>query len=501
MAMLYADVSLTFDPAWPWSLPGVGVLALLAAAGALAALTVWTYLSARGITWRRLLAILFLRLTALLIACFLVLRPSLAYVEEGVAVPSKLILVLDYSASMKSADEFDGRTRWDNLQRILESPGAVAAIKKLSGEQRVEIVYYQFAEDLKKFDPEGAANGKSTDMGSMLHELWERHGREPNLRGLVVFSDGADNGIRFPAIDKAAAWRRDYRGACPISVFASGRPTGRSQRDISFDEDKIFSEPSPVPVKGKLTVKAFAHAQGMEGSRVNVSMWLQPVNNPQAKPELVATKKGVPLRLSKDNEIVMQCDAPGVAGEYKATLKIDPLPDEISDQNNSIMTYVTVTKEGVSILWVEGHKRLESTFAIRHALSKDPQFRVYYAEKPKEKDPPPEQADWFDFDKRHYDIIVIGDISAARFAGGNADVFKKMRRMIEKDGTGLMMMGGYEAFGESDWRNVKELVGGGQVEPLLPVQLGKAGGQIEGGTEQKPVTIKLEPTGTGLAYM
>ena len=41
---MFATTSITVDPAWPWSLPGVGVGGLLLAALALGALTVWTYL-------------------------------------------------------------------------------------------------------------------------------------------------------------------------------------------------------------------------------------------------------------------------------------------------------------------------------------------------------------------------------------------------------------------------------------------------------------------------
>ncbi len=38
----------------------------------------------------------------------------------------------------------------------------------------------------------------------------------------------------------------------------------------------------------------------------------------------------------------------------KVALKVDPLPGEISQLNNEISTYVTVTKEGISVLYVEG---------------------------------------------------------------------------------------------------------------------------------------------------
>ena len=66
--MLLGDLGLTFDPAWPWSLPGIGLTGLACAAGLLALLTVWTYLGAKGMTGRRLTLILVLRLGALAVA-------------------------------------------------------------------------------------------------------------------------------------------------------------------------------------------------------------------------------------------------------------------------------------------------------------------------------------------------------------------------------------------------------------------------------------------------
>src|SRR5262245_56099395 len=112
---------LTLDPAWPWSLPGLGVPALAAAGLALALLTVWTYLGVRGASWRRVLAVLALRLLALLVACLVVLRPSFADHEKSI-VPSKLLILIDASGSMNINDEFNNLSRWEAAQRILRSP-------------------------------------------------------------------------------------------------------------------------------------------------------------------------------------------------------------------------------------------------------------------------------------------------------------------------------------------------------------------------------------------
>src|ERR1700692_4611854 len=108
MPMLFADMNLSLEPAWPWSLPTLGLPALLGAAGLLAALTVWTYLGVKKATWRRVSLVLLLRLLALLVAFSMMMRPSFAFTQlEGVEV-TKLLVVFDASESMSVA-ETDGK--------------------------------------------------------------------------------------------------------------------------------------------------------------------------------------------------------------------------------------------------------------------------------------------------------------------------------------------------------------------------------------------------------
>src|SRR5581483_4173181 len=186
------------------------------------------------------------------------------------------------------------------------------------------------------------------------------------LRGLLFFSDGADNGTRYPTMDKAALWR----GTAPLHTFALGRPTtSTKQRDVAFVD--INAEPSPVPVKGKLVVTGKVNAPGFENSTVDVRLEID------GKPVPSAPVQRMILKKTLGNDVQMACDAPATPGDIKVTLKIDPLPGEVTPLNNEISTFVPVTKEGVSILWVEGKKRaFESVFAIR-ALNRDPRFRIY----------------------------------------------------------------------------------------------------------------------------
>src|SRR5262249_16732518 len=148
---------------------------LASVAALLIALTIWTYLGARNSTWRRLLVVLALRLGALLVACLLVLRPAVAQQDDSV-VPSKLFILIDVSESMNFKDEVGQQSRWDTARRLLSASPIQAILKKLQAEQKVEIVYYQGAEDLARYDPQGQATGKRTDMGQWLNSLIQKHG-------------------------------------------------------------------------------------------------------------------------------------------------------------------------------------------------------------------------------------------------------------------------------------------------------------------------------------
>src|SRR5579884_45134 len=221
--------TLTDAPTWPWSVAPFGVPGLALVALLLAGLTAWTYVGVRGATFRRVLTVLALRLTALALACLMLLRPSFA-VHDSQQPPSTLLIVVDASQSMTLQDEIGSRSRWDYVQRLLHE--AEPALKKLTDDQHVKVAMYQFGEQVQDADPNATANGKRTDFGTMLHDLLERHLQDKNLRGVLILSDGADNGTRYAALAEAARWRTLH---CPIHTFGVGRPTtGDKQRDIAF---------------------------------------------------------------------------------------------------------------------------------------------------------------------------------------------------------------------------------------------------------------------------
>src|SRR5439155_19710144 len=110
------------DPAWPWSLPRIGLPLLAVLAVLLAAVTIATYRGAAP--RRRVAAVIALRLLALLLAVLTLVQPAVAF-REDLRVPSVLVFAIDGSASMAIADEVDAKSRWFTLQRILERLQAV----------------------------------------------------------------------------------------------------------------------------------------------------------------------------------------------------------------------------------------------------------------------------------------------------------------------------------------------------------------------------------------
>src|SRR5947209_8195810 len=169
--MFFKSLTLTKDLVWPWSLPGLILVALF-----LIVITVWTYRGVRGSTNRRVGIVLSLRLAALVLALLMALRPSLAYREE-LRLPSTLLIALDGSESMTIQDEAGPRSRWDAMLRTLRQ--AEPILQGLHDEQNVNVIVYRFAEDAVPEDrvvPGGKADGKRTDFGKMLHAMYERHG-------------------------------------------------------------------------------------------------------------------------------------------------------------------------------------------------------------------------------------------------------------------------------------------------------------------------------------
>jgi hypothetical protein len=456
---------LTTERDWPWRDSDVlGWPGLLIVASLLTLLTLWTYSGQRQVGWLRLFTILGLRLAALAVVLLLILRPTFAS-EQDTVTPGRLIIVLDCSLSMKIADSPKSSTRWDHVRKLLEWPEVKDALEYLKKEKQIDIVFYQAAEDVRPYDPASDADGKRTDIGKWLHELLKKHRNDRNLRGLLLFTDGADNGTRYPVFDEAAAWREL---PCPIQPFGAGSETTKEgQKDIALVDVDVKADRDHIYVKSKVPIKAVVDAPNMEGQTVQVSFL---VDGKQ-----VGDKKAHTLPNPRGNVIDVGTFVPETVGEVKITVKIDEVPGEFTTLNNEMSTYVTVRKEGLSVLWVD-RERDEAT-PILSVLMENPRLSIIHDVRRRDT-LTPQQLELLS--SKTFDVVVIGDVTARRFSGGDDAALARLAENVKAKKTGLLMLGGAQSLGNKDWPTT-----GGKIAAVLPVEL--SADQVEGSVGIEPV--------------
>jgi uncharacterized membrane protein len=448
-------------------LAGVGVPLLFVVPMYAAGLTAATYLGAANTSPRRTAIILTLRAAAFLLAAVAILRPYIAISREGTAGGDVLLIALDASKSMTIQDEAS-RPRWDAMLQTLHDAGP--AFERLRREQNVQIEFARFAEKVEPFslDNPSEPDGKRTDIGGMLKSLYEQYGGR-RVRGVLVLSDGRNNGgQRTDPFAEARRWR------APIHTFAFGNPNTRNgQRDVAVTG--VTATPPVVPIKGKLTVRATINAHGFENSTVRIHLFLD---------EKEVKAQDATLKLTDNNQVTLECAAPDKAGEIKVMVNVDPLPGELNRDNNQLGTFVTVIKGGLNVLLIDKERAWEPQM-IYDALARDPRIQV----KPlwlRGNAPTDSHAgSLFDFDKQKYDVIIIGDVTAAQMTAIQPDVLDQMVKQVDR-GAGFLMIGGYSSFGDGDWK-------GTPVGAMLPVDL-SVRGQVEG----RRGGVKMVPTDEGL---
>src|SRR5262245_11392956 len=401
------------NPAWrPLTDADVpGYVLLLACAAILIGLTIWTYTGSAASTPRRIGILIGLRLLALLLAVVLALRPAAA-ITEIPKLPSTLIIVVDASESISVRDEANF-TRWEFAQRTLDKCSPL--LDQMRDDQQTTIYVYHFSKD---FDPdrdkltdEVKPEGKRTDFGTMLSKLWERHSNERLLRGIIIVSDGADNGTAKPALPEATRWR----AICPVYTFVVGGPAASDQKDIGFTS--INPDPSPVPIKAELKVRAKLNAPGFEGYKAKIRLTVEGM--PPKTEEFELTK-------STDNEIEITTKAPDTPGEVRVTMELaNPPASQVSDQNDKIETYLTVTREGVRVLVIS--KLGNELTYIRRALATDKRFDFVEVVRSTEAAGTPEEVKQFDIKDQRYDVIVLGDVSPAMLTSVRKDILNDIR--------------------------------------------------------------------------
>jgi uncharacterized membrane protein len=468
------------NPAWrpltESDLPGYVVL--LAVAALLVVLTISTYTGNAASTPRRVGTLIGLRLFALFLAIVLALRPS-ASVTEIPKLPSTLIIVVDSSESMSVKDEANA-TRWEVVKRALDQCGPI--LDEMRDDQLTTIYVYHFSKDFDperdKFNEEVKPEGKRSDFGTMLSKLYERHQGERLLRGLIIVSDGADNGTAKPALPEATRWRGI---GCPVSCFAVGSQTvNPTQKDIGFTS--ISPDPSPAAIKAEIKIRAKVNNPGFPNQRIKVRLKI----NDETK-----TTENFDLTKESDNEIEITTKAPDTPGEVKISLElVDPPDNQTTTLNDRIETYLTVTREGVRVLVIS--KDGWELQGIRRAIATDKRFDFVEITRVSEAAGTREDEKNYDITNQRYDVIILGDVSPKMLTSVRPQILNEIRDLVLDKGVGLIMTAGAYSLGGNAGILGAEGWLGTPIADILPVTLpGKPPEAVK-----EPTSIELTDGGS-----
>jgi uncharacterized membrane protein len=504
----------TADPLWP-------LLLILTAAVLLTVLTVWTYRGVQAARGGRLWILLGLRLTALVVACVVLLRPTWKR-EETIRNPASLVVLVDSSKSMLTTDE-NKKSRWNAVQEDWKS--ARDLLETLENELQIRVELKQFdtfenkLRDIhwKEETDWGKPEGNHTAITSSLDESYNpsRYRMYP-LLGIILISDGQENDTR----DKTGTSSQSRvltnlgRAGCRVHTLGVGHPSGSELQPDVIMVDSAIQAPEVARVKNRLSVRGKLRTQHFNKRPIRIVLKIDGEPAKRADPPL---GDDVYLDLTPDAVIfekgftMPDCKLPDTPGEKKLSLEAMPLPDELTPNNNEATTYVTLTKEGLSVLYIEGKYRAWEPKHLKLALKQDLRITTYQAYLFKDSGSEAEQERQRlleDLEKNAYDVFILGDVPAHRFS---APILDHLEKAVRERGAGLIMIGGQDSFGgdpvlEERLKRKSGWEGNAIMQKMLPVKMIKEQlvydrddrekGQFRG--EAK--AIKFTPTEEGMKH-
>lgn len=462
------------NPAFPWSLAGVGLPLLGAVAVGLVALTVWTYRGHPRASRGRITLLAALRLLALLLLLLTAVRPSLG-IREQPKLPSTLLIGIDLSESMSVKDEIGSTARIDAVRKAMDRVKPV--LEEMKEEQNVEVIVYalgpaDFQEATGLYDPAAPAGGPKSDYGTYLLRTLERWQGKPFVRGHLIIGDGADNGALISAVEQAVKWK----GTTPVHTFLVGTTTPPgAARDVAITE--VVCDPNPVAIKNEFALRARVNAFGFAGAEVPVKVQYDLGDGKGYTDVRIEPAK---LAKEKDNVVEMRLKAPDQLPEspdkkqlkqIKVRVEIPPanVPGDVNAANNVMETYLDLTKEGLRVLVVD---RFRYEYAlVLDALAADPRIDVRKVDLQSD-DGGPGLADAFNFDERAYDVMILGNVSARQLTAIDPKLPDRIREQVTKKGMGFLMIGGHATFGgDANYDDATGWRGTTPIEDILPVNL------------------------------
>ncbi len=396
--------------------------------------------------WRWLLA---LRAAAILLVVLLLFRPVLS-LERDQAERKTVVILLDASGSMSTADDASGTSRFEQARtRALDWS---ARLKKDFDLQVVEFsdraALLERPGDLAKLKPAGESTSLTRGLLAAT-----RVAPAKDVEAVVLLSDGIHNA----AGDPAAMARR-------LGVVVHAVGVGNSLRNSpSYRDARVagLECPEQLPVNNRARITAHIGQAGLAGQVVQAVLEEDGKTLDQAE---------VVLRDGEAPQQVSFQFVPTVKGRHTYTVRVPVVPAEKIVENNHRSAVVQVVNSEIRVLYVEGTLRAEYGALVERFFSKDPdlEFCALVQSRPnvfvqrtnieglKLTGLPGDAATL-----EKFDVILLGDVDSTYWKPQPMELLIKRVR----DGAGLLAFGGYHALGPGGY-------GGTALQGILPVATG-----------------------------
>lgn len=267
--------------------------------------------------------------------------------------------------------------------------------------------------------------GNSTQIGTALKRALDDLAGLP-VAGALIISDGANN----LGDDPLALAERAREQQVPLSTLGIGDPT--PTKDLAITDvlaDQVVRKDSVAQASVGLLHR------GYEGQTVTLTL--------RRGNTLVGTKTLLLGAASRKHTVTFTY-TPKQPGDFRHTVSVTSLPEEITTDNNRRSFLQRVITKRLRILYVEGEPRWEYRY-LKNAILRDKQiaFSCFLTASGAQYGGegnvpiyrfPPDEKSLFDFD-----ILILGDVPRRFFTDTQ---IRNIRRFVEDKGGSLIVIAG-----------------------------------------------------------
>lgn len=454
------------------------VLILLPGAFGVAAFAYWREALSKPMRWT-LISLRFLSLLLLLAVLF---RPVHVRQEQSVQPPETLLL-FDDSASMARADGYIGDDEARAAVQALTSQSADSAtrseiaasvrepITELAESRGYVARSFRFADDLAPL-AEGRSlegRGAASALGDALRSALASH-RGRHVTDVVMVTDGRNN--NGASLEEAAGAAK----VAGVKVHTVLVGDNRTEVNVAVE---LVDAPESVLDGDQIEIAARVSARGVDSG--SVTLLLEELSTSGRGDVRVESSVEVPLVEAGDRVVLVAGRDPldYGASERRFRLRVDPVEGERVEDDNSVVFSVTINREKVRVLYVEGYPRYEYRFlnaelrriddridVQMYLLSATPDFQQDRTRGLSPLDEVPTSREAL---LENYDVIILGDINPYDVSpdpSRGEEFVASLFEFVERGGGLCVIAGQYD---------MPRSVSGTEFEKLLPVDLEPSG--------------------------